>query len=62
MESVHKENGMRNIIRIIKRFFNDISYQWHNNCIMSEALEYDIEPHIVDSWLEANYKNHYERG
>lgn len=47
------------MLKFIRKILNDISYQWHMNGIMSEALEYGLEPDIVDSWLDANYKNHY---
>ena len=50
---------MPTILLKIKSFINYLSYQSWSIRIMSDAMEYDIEPHIVNSWLEANYINHF---
>ena len=43
----------------IKSFINHLSYKLWMSRIMSDAIEYNVEPHIVDSWLYANYINHF---
>ena len=47
------------IILKIKSFINHLSYKVWMTRIMSDAIEFDVEPHIVDSWLYANYINHF---
>lgn len=53
---------MKALIKKIKAICNDISYNLWLTRIMSDAMEYDIEPNIVNSWLKANYENHYGKG
>ena len=53
---------MRKLILKIKKILNDISYELWMTRIMSDAMEYDIDSKIVDSWLQANYENHYGKG
>lgn len=43
----------------VKKLHNDWSYSQGMTKIMSDAMEYGIDPDIVDKQLEANYKNHY---
>lgn len=50
----------RLIIRIKKRI-NSWHYRMCMIGIMSDAIEYGIEPEVVDYWLESNYENHYGR-
>lgn len=50
---------MRAILLKIKSFINHLSYEAWSIRIMSDAMEYNIEPHIVASWLDANYINHF---
>ena len=50
---------MKKIIQWIKNKLNVMHYNSCMNGIMSDAIEYDIEPHIVESWLQANYENHF---
>ena len=45
----------------IKAIINDIDYECWNTRIMSDALEFDIDENTVERWLDANYRNHYER-
>lgn len=51
---------MKKFVSIIKKILNDISYNLWSIKIMSDAMEYDLDPQIVDAWLDANYKNHYD--
>lgn len=47
------------MIKRIKSILNNIKYRLAMIEIMSQAMEYDLEPEIVKSWLDANYQNHY---
>lgn len=51
---------MKKFVLIIKKILNDISYTLWSTRIMSEAIEYDLDPQIVEGMLDANYKNHYD--
>ena len=37
----------------------EISFNYWNNRIMSDAMEYDLDPAVVERQLQANYQNHY---
>ena len=51
----------RKLFTKIKAIINDIDYNRWETRIMSDALEFDIDEDTVEKWLDANYKNHYER-
>ena len=51
---------MKKFVLKIKKILNDISYNLWSTRIMSDAVEYDLDPQIVDAMLDANYKNHYD--
>lgn len=51
----------RKLFAKIKAIINDIDYECWNTRIMSDALEFDIDEDTVEKWLDANYRNHYER-
>lgn len=54
-------NMFKKLFTKIKAIINDIDYECWNTRIMSDALEFDIDENTVEKWLDANYKNHYER-
>jgi len=47
------------IINRIKAMLNDLHYEVWNDWIMSDALEFGLEPEFVEMMLESNYINHY---
>ncbi len=61
MRACNKEDDiMKKVCLIIKKILNDISYDLWSTRIMSDAMEYDLDPQIVEAMLDANYKNHYD--
>ena len=57
--NLHKTGMLKNIINQIKTTLNDLHYEVWNSWIMSDALEFGLDPDVVDVWLESNYINHY---
>ena len=43
------------IVTELKGIARELELSW----IMSDALEFGLEPDVVDVWLESNYINHY---
>lgn len=56
-----REQMIKRLITRIKKLINSWHYRMCMIGIMSDAIEYGIEPDVVDYWLEANYENHYGR-
>ena len=42
----------------IKYILAELSYRLGVICIMSDAMEFSLDPDVVDKFLEANYKNY----